>query len=114
MGLGTGVMFLAPLSEFYGRRIIYLSSFFAFTLFLIPCAVAPNLGVMLTFRFLEGVAGSAFLSVAGAGVGDMFERQDLGAPMMVYSGSPFLGPEVGPLIGMLIDILTYDYKLNFF
>lgn len=72
MGLGVGVLFLAPLSEFFGRRPIYVYSYLAFTLFLIPCALAPNIGVMMAFRFLCGVAGSAFLSVAGAGVGDMF------------------------------------------
>ncbi|TGZ76321.1 MFS general substrate transporter, partial [Ascodesmis nigricans] len=103
LGLGVGVLFLAPLSEFFGRRPVYVGSFAVFTVCLVPCALAPNMGVMLAFRFLGGVAGSAFLSVAGAGVGDMFEGQELGAPMMVYSGSPFLGPEVGPLIGGFIN-----------
>jgi MFS family permease len=74
---------------------------------------------MLIARFLDGLAGSAFLSVAGGTVGDMFakhvgdpvvsyflagadQRQELSAPMMVYTASPFVGPEVGPLIGGFI------------
>lgn len=52
---------------------------------------------MLVARFLDGVSGSAFLSVAGGTVGDIFERHELAAPMMVYTASPFVGPELGPL-----------------
>lgn len=38
---------------------------------------------MLVARFFDGVAGAAFLSVAGGTVGDMFPRNELAAPMMV-------------------------------
>lgn len=29
----------------------------------------------------------------------MFQKNKLSAPMMVYTASPFLGPEIGPVIG---------------
>lgn len=35
---------------------------------LIPCAVAQNIQTMLIVRFIDGFAGSAFLSVAGGTV----------------------------------------------
>lgn len=82
MGLGIGPMVLGPLSEvgyqhplnvecrqlclqFYGRRPIYVVSFAFFLIWLVPCAIAKNIATMLISRFLDGVAGSAFLSVAG-------------------------------------------------
>lgn len=49
-GLGLGPMFLSPLSEFYGRRNIYICAFGMFFIWLIPCAVAPDIGSMLFFR----------------------------------------------------------------
>ncbi|KAF1850118.1 MFS general substrate transporter [Cucurbitaria berberidis CBS 394.84] len=101
-GLGTGPMVLSPLSEFYGRRPIYICSFTFFLIWMIPCAVAQNIQTMLVARFLDGLAGSAFLSVAGGTVGDMFAKHELSAPMMVYTASPFVGPEIGPLIGGFI------------
>ncbi|KAI9894410.1 MAG: hypothetical protein M1814_003167 [Vezdaea aestivalis] len=61
---------------------------------------------MLVARFLDGLAGSAFLSVAGGTVGDMFSKTDLQLPMMVYTASPFIGPELGPLIGGFINQYT--------
>lgn len=41
---------------------------------MVPCAVAKNIQTMLVARFLDGLAGSAFLSVAGGTVGDMFAK----------------------------------------
>ncbi|CUS10762.1 unnamed protein product [Tuber aestivum] len=102
-GLGIGPMFLGPLSEFYGRRPIYLISFSLFTLFLLPCALARHIAMLLVFRFLNGMAGSAFLSVAGGTMGDLFNKAEVGAPMTLYTASTFIGPGLGPLIGGFIN-----------
>ncbi|TKA61537.1 hypothetical protein B0A49_08178 [Cryomyces minteri] len=56
MGLGCGPMVLSPLSEFYGRRPIYIYSYLMFLIWLIPCAVAPNIQTMLIARFFDGLA----------------------------------------------------------
>lgn len=87
-GLGIGPMLLGPLSEFYGRRYIYIVSFVLFVIWLVPCAVAQNIHTLLVARLFDGVAGSAFLSVAGGTVGDMFSRNELQAPMMIFTASP--------------------------
>ncbi|KAJ5217916.1 uncharacterized protein N7498_000015 [Penicillium cinerascens] len=96
-GMGIGPLILAPLSEIYGRRIVYLCSLTFFFIWLLPCAVATNIQTLLVGRFLDGFAGSAFLSVAGGTVGDLFPRHRLAFPMMIYTASPFIGPEIGPL-----------------
>ncbi|KAE9376074.1 MFS general substrate transporter, partial [Stipitochalara longipes BDJ] len=102
LGLGLGPMLLAPLSEFFGRRPIYLTSWAGFVVWLIPCAVAQNIQTMLVARFFNGMCGSGFMSVAGGTVGDLFNVHELALPMMVYTASPFLGPELGPIIGGFI------------
>jgi multidrug resistance protein len=107
MGLGIGPMLLGPLSEFYGRRPIYLASFSFFLIWLIPSAVAKNIETMIIVRFFDGLSGSAFLSVAGGTVGDMFNRQQLQLPMLIYTASPFIGPSIGPLIGGFINQYTH-------
>ncbi|KAJ6008012.1 hypothetical protein N7540_011988 [Penicillium herquei] len=110
---GIGPLFLSPLSEFYGRRNIYITSFSLFLIWLIPCAVAKNIQTMLICRFFNGLSGSAFLSVAGGTVGDMFDRQDLAFPMMLYTASPFIGPEIGPLVGGFINDFT-NWRWTFY
>lgn len=116
-GLGVAPLLLGPLSEFYGRKPVFIFSFLGFTIWLIPCAVAQNIQTMLIARFFDGFCGSAFLSVAGGTVGDMFTKETLqgkellisgrialltvAAPMMVYSAAPFLGPASAPIMGGL-------------
>ncbi|KAM7207434.1 putative multidrug protein [Naviculisporaceae sp. PSN 640] len=108
IGLSTFVFgiamgpFWSPLAEFYGRRPIYLCSFLAFVIFLIPSAVAKNIETMIVVRFFQGLAGSAFLSVSGGTVGDLFERNRMQAPMAVFAVAPFVGPATGPLLGGVI------------
>ena len=115
IGLAVGPMVLAPLSEvhqaplsssnlfardvssrtkissiaqFYGRKPVYVVSLFCFVVWIIPCAVAQNIQTLLVSRFFDGYSGSAFLSIAGGTVGDIFSGRKLLAPMMVYTASP--------------------------
>lgn len=105
-GLALGPMVLGPLSEFYGRRPIYIFAYLGFTIWLIPCAVSQNIQTTLIARFFDGLCGSAFLSVAGGTVGDMFTKETLQGPMLVYSASPFLGPATAPIMGGFINFYT--------
>ncbi|KAG8215543.1 major facilitator superfamily domain-containing protein [Butyriboletus roseoflavus] len=98
LGLGAGPLLVGPLSEMYGRNIIYRVSYFFFFIFTFPVAFAPNIGVFLFFRLLTGFCGAAFLSVAGGSVSDMFPDTTVANPMAVYTMSPFIGPVAGPLI----------------
>ncbi|KAK4195408.1 major facilitator superfamily domain-containing protein [Triangularia verruculosa] len=101
LGIALGP-FWSPLAEFYGRRPIYLASFLFFMIFLIPSALAKNIQTMIVSRFFQGLAGSAFLSVSGGTVSDMFTHDKMLLPMAVFSLSPFVGPSTGPLIGGLM------------
>lgn len=109
LGLSTFVLGIAlgpvwsPLSEFYGRRPIYLGSFLLFLVWIVPSAVAQNIETMIVARFFQGFAGSAFLSVAGGTVGDLFHREAMQGPMALFSAAPFVGPSIGPLIGGFIN-----------
>lgn len=87
-GLGLGPMVLAPLSEFYGRKPVYVVSLLLFVIWIVPCALAHNIQTMLVARFVSGFVGAAFTSVAGGTVGDLFTKNTLLVPMMVYSASP--------------------------
>ncbi|KFY18277.1 hypothetical protein V491_04816 [Pseudogymnoascus sp. VKM F-3775] len=106
LGMGIAPLFLGPLSEHFGRRPIYIGSLFFSLIWLLMCALSHNISTMLIGRFLGGLAGSAFLSVAGGTVGDMFRKVDLQAPMMIYSATQFMGPELGPLLGGFINEYT--------
>ncbi|KAL8417956.1 hypothetical protein RB594_001537 [Gaeumannomyces avenae] len=109
IGLSTFVLGIAmgpawsPLSEFYGRRPIYLASFLLFAVWIVPSAVAHNIETMIVARFFQGFTGSAFLSVSGGTVSDLFSKQDMSLPMAVFTLAPFIGPCIGPLMGGFIN-----------
>lgn len=44
MGLGLGPLVVGPLSEVYGRNIVYKLSYAAFFAFSFPIAFAPDIG----------------------------------------------------------------------
>ncbi|ROW13527.1 hypothetical protein VPNG_04474 [Cytospora leucostoma] len=102
LGIAMGPMW-SPLSEFYGRRPIYLASFAAFTIWIVPCAVAKNIETVIISRFFQGFSGSAFLSVSGGTVGDLFRPEQMMRPMTLFTAAPFLGPGCGPIIGGFIN-----------
>lgn len=49
-----------------------------FLLLNLACAFAPNLGVLIAFRFLAGLGGSTPIAVGAGVMGDMFSEQDRG------------------------------------
>ncbi|KAJ7140499.1 MFS general substrate transporter [Mycena crocata] len=107
LGLGIGPLITGPFSEVYGRAIIYRLSYILLVLFSLPVVFAPNLAVLLVFRFVLGMCGASFLSVAGGSIADMFASDLVATPMAVYTISPFLGPVFGPLIGGFINQNLY-------
>lgn len=101
-GLGIGPLVLAPLSEFYGRSPVYLIGYFVFSCFSFLVAFGNFPGILVG-RFIQGFAGSAFLSVAGGSVSDLWAGNKVGRPMALYSACPFLGPVLGPVMASFIN-----------
>jgi MFS family permease len=64
-------------------------------------------------RFFDGFAGSAFLSVSGGTVSDLFRPDAIQAPMIIISMAPFVGPSLGPLLGGFINY-NVDWRWTFY
>ncbi|TCD67964.1 hypothetical protein EIP91_011765 [Steccherinum ochraceum] len=103
VGLGLGPLYLAPLSEMYGRRIVYIVSFGLFCAFNIGGALVKDEVGFIILRFLAGLAGSAGPSLGGGTIGDMFSREERGGAQAVYGFGPTFGPAVGGLVGGYIS-----------
>lgn len=71
LGLAAGSVVLAPLSEMYGRRPVYVIAMSVFTVLVIPCALAKNLATILTVRFFGAFAGSVTISNAPGSISDI-------------------------------------------
>ncbi|KAK4702416.1 hypothetical protein P7C70_g3805, partial [Phenoliferia sp. Uapishka_3] len=110
LGFALGPLFLAPLSEFFGRRPVYLISWFLFTVFQIPLAVPPNIATILVFRFLQGFTGAAPLCNTGGVVHDLFSRDGGGIAVGIYGLSSTSGPPLGNAFGgYIVQTLGFRY-----
>lgn len=110
LGLGLGPLCLAPFSELYGRRVVYLVSFSLFTVINVGCALAPNITALSILRLVSGICGSAGPTLGGASIGDMFLRKDRGKALALYSLGPTAGPVLGPLMGAFIVNGTHGWR----
>jgi multidrug resistance protein len=102
IGFGIGPLIFAPISEELGRKIVYVSTLGLAVIFIIPCAVAQNIGTLLVCRFLDGIFFSAPMCLIGGNLAEMWTTDERGVAMSVFSAAPFLGPIIGPLIGGFI------------
>ena len=110
LGLGLGPLFLAPCSELFGRRIVFLTAFFLFTILNAGCAVAPNMAALALLRFLTGMAGSAGPGLGAGIVSDMFEPKERGKAQSIYGLGPQGGPVLGGVIGAFLVELTGNWR----
>lgn len=99
LGFGAGPLIWAPLSEMYGRRIIFIVSYLPFTLFQIGGACANNIETILITRAFAGFFGSAPLTNSGGQIADMWSAQERGLASALFALAPFLGPVLGPIVG---------------
>lgn len=98
-GLGIGGIFLAPLSEMYGRQPIYLVTFSLFLVLIIPTAVTTTFAGILIPRFFAGIFASAALTNGSGTVNDITSPRHLALAFGFYSIGPINGPVLGPIIG---------------
>ncbi|TVY78285.1 MFS transporter prlG [Lachnellula suecica] len=99
LGYVIGPLFLAPLSEIYGRRIVLTCGNTFFCVWQIGCALSPNLSALIVFRFLAGIGGSGCLTLGGGVIADLFYADRRGVATAIYSLGPLFGPVIGPICG---------------
>ena len=65
LGFAFGPMIWAPLSELYGRQIIFTVTYGVLTAFNAAAAGSQNMTTLIVLRFMAGAFGSSPLTNAG-------------------------------------------------
>lgn len=98
-------MFLAPLSEIYGRQPVYTTGIFLFAILQIPTALTPTYPGLAVTRFFTGCVAGLPISNVGASSADLFSPSHTAWPIMWFSAmSQAIGPDIGPTIGSAIYV----------
>ncbi|KAF2999486.1 hypothetical protein E8E13_008661 [Curvularia kusanoi] len=103
LGFAVGALLLSPLSEVYGRKDLYILTFGLFVVFSGIVGFSSSMSVVIALRFFGGLAGSFTQAVAPAVVADMFNAQDRGIVMSIFTLAGLVGQNLGPIIcGFLV------------
>lgn len=100
--LGIGPLFLAPMSETFGRRKVFLINVAVFTVVQIPTALAPNIGSFIFLRIISGFCGSVGVGNGGGSISDMFGKHERAKVLGFYFIAPLLAPAIGPIVGSVV------------
>ncbi|KAI6084022.1 caffeine resistance protein [Hypoxylon rubiginosum] len=94
-----GPLFIGPLSEIYGRRVVLHASNVWFLIWNVLCGFATTKGTLIAARFLAGFGASAIYALGGGVLGDVWRPEQRGRSLGVYLLIPLLAVAVGPVIG---------------
>lgn len=103
VGGAVGQLVIGPLSDRYGRRLPVLVGLSLHVVTSLLCALAPNIGILIGLRVLQGFFNASASVVAIAAIRDRFTGSDaarvLSRLMLVIGLAPLLAPSIGSFIG---------------
>ncbi|WP_269801314.1 multidrug effflux MFS transporter [Roseovarius salinarum] len=99
LGLGTGIFFVGPLSDSFGRKRVILAGAGVYSAGAALAWAAPTLELLLAARVLQGLGAAAARIVSLAIIRDLYAGREMARlvsfVMMVFT----LVPAVAPLVG---------------
>src|SRR5216683_1025038 len=103
----------AWLSRVFGRETYYLGCVALFSLTSLFCGLAPSLGIMLSSRVLQGLAGGGLAPVSQAILVDTFPPAKRASAFALYTIVIVTAPAIGPVLGGWITD-NYNWRWIFF
>lgn len=100
-GLSFAVLLIpaAVVGDRLGRRRVFTAGLGAFVLGSAACALAPDAGMLIAARALQGAAAALVAPLALSLLTAAFPREERGRAMGIYSGITGLAVLSGPVIG---------------
>jgi len=102
MPMGFGQLVCGPLSDVIGRKRPLYAGLVLFVFASVGCGLAPSIGSLVAFRFLQGLGACAGMVIPMAIVRDLYTGTDaarlLSRLMLVFSVSPILSPLAGTVV----------------
>ena len=99
LAFGLAQLVYGPAADMYGRKPPLYAGLALFMAGTIGCALAPTIGWLIAFRFVQGVGGAAVMVIPRAIVRDLHTGPQatrlMALIMLVISVSPMLAPLAG-------------------
>ncbi|MGA9059841.1 MAG: DHA2 family efflux MFS transporter permease subunit [Terriglobia bacterium] len=101
------------LANHFGRKNLLLFSTAGFTVASLLCGIAPSMGLLVTFRVIQGACGGSLQPLSQAVLLEAFPREQHGKAMAVFALGVIVAPVLGPVLGgWLTD--NYSWRWVFY
>src|SRR5712692_5472744 len=111
--LAALVVTFGRLADMTGRKLLYNAGFIVFILGSALCGLAPDLGLLIAFRVLQGVGAAMLQANSVAIIAAVVPRWERGRAIGVQGAAQAVGLSVGPSVGGLL-IGTLGWQWVFF
>ncbi|MFJ3671313.1 multidrug effflux MFS transporter [Streptomyces sp. NPDC090106] len=99
IGMALGQLVVGPMSDRWGRRGPLLAGLMVYVVAAAMCALAPNAELLIAFRVVQGLAGSAGIVIARAVVRDLYDglamARFFSTLLLISSAAPIVAPVIG-------------------
>ncbi|KAH8676155.1 major facilitator superfamily domain-containing protein [Xylariales sp. PMI_506] len=100
--LGLGPIMGGPLSEVAGRQAVYIMAVGLGGLFALGSGLTHSFVGLCIMRFLSGFFYGPSLAVGSGVLNETYLPVERGLPSTLFVLSPFLGPGLGPVLGVFL------------
>ena len=108
LSLSALLILAGALSDFYGRRRLFVIGLSGFGLASVLCGLAPTMELLIAFRILQGVAGALLVPGSLAILTQTFSGEERGRVFGIWAGASAATTLIGPLLGgLLVDFVSW-------
>ncbi len=111
---GVGQLFVGPLADKYGRRIVMLASIWVFLIASYACAVAPGIYFLIFARFVQGLGSCGTMVATWAIVRDVFDDDNRPKMYSYLNAALGLAPLLAPLLGGYLYTWFNSWRATFY
>ena len=108
LSLSSLLILAGAVSDFYGRRRLFLIGLIGFGATSVLCGLAPNMELLVLFRVLQGAAGAVLVPGSLALLTANFSGVEQGRAFGTWAGASGATTILGPVIGgLLVDTISW-------
>ena len=96
------LLIMGKLSDWLGRRSMYITGFAVFVLGSLLCGLSWNVASLIGFRIVQGLGASMIFAIAPAIISDTFTAQERGQALGLMGAIVAAGSSTGPVVGGLL------------
>jgi EmrB/QacA subfamily drug resistance transporter len=106
--LSALLILAGALTDFYGRKRMFILGLIGFGATSVLCGLAPNMELLVLFRVLQGAAGALLVPGSLALITANFSGEEQGRAFGVWAGASGATTILGPVVGgFLVDSISW-------